>query len=159
MNDDLAEELRFHMERQIEANLAAGMNPAQARRQAVLAFGGLEGVKDNCRDQWGARLLDATAKDLHYALRGFCKNPIFTLAAVCTLALGIGATTAVFSVVDRILFRSLPYPQAEYLVSVGITAPIENNEFMLGANYAFWREARLPFTAITSMTAFDSAAS
>ncbi|HYL95319.1 MAG TPA: ABC transporter permease, partial [Terriglobales bacterium] len=159
MNDDLAEELRFHMERQMEANLAAGMGPEQARRQAVLAFGGLEGVKENCRDQWGARLLDSTAKDVHYAFRGFRKNPVFTLAAVCTIALGIGATTAVFSVVDRILFRSLPYPQAERLVSVGITAPIENNEFMLGANYAFWREARLPFTAITSMTAFDSAAS
>ncbi|HKW68621.1 MAG TPA: ABC transporter permease [Terriglobales bacterium] len=159
MNDDLAEELRFHMERQIEANLAAGMGPEQARRQAVLAFGGLEGVKENCRDQWGARLLDSTAKDVHYALRGFRKNPVFTLAAVCTIALGIGATTAVFSVVDRILFRSLPYPKAERLVSVGITAPIENNEFMLGANYANWREARLPFTAITSMAAFDSAAS
>ncbi len=159
MNDELAEELRFHLERQIEANLAAGMEPEQARRQAVLAFGGLEGVKEDCRDQWGARLLDSAAKDLHYALRGFCKNPVFTLAAVCTIALGIGATTAVFSVVDRILFRSLPYPQAERLVSVGITAPIENNEFMLGANYANWREARLPFTAITSMTAFDSATS
>jgi len=94
---------------------------------------------------------------LRYALRGFRKNPVFTLAAVCTIALGIGATTAVFSVVDRILFRSLPYVHAEGLVSVGITAPIEDNEFMLGANYAYWREAKLPFTAITSMTAFDSA--
>src|SRR5690348_17125095 len=94
MNDDLAEELRFHLEQQIEANLAAGMNPEQARRQAVLAFGGLEGFKEECRDQWGARLLDSIAKDLHYALRGFRKNPVFTLAAVCTIALGIGATTA-----------------------------------------------------------------
>ncbi|HKW25173.1 MAG TPA: ABC transporter permease [Terriglobales bacterium] len=159
MNDDLAEELGFHLEQQIEANLAAGMEPEHARRQAVLAFGGLEGVKEHCRDQWGARLLDSTAKDLRYALRGFRKSPLFTLAAVFTIALGIGATTAVFSVVDRILFRSLPYPHAERLVSVGITAPIENNEFMLGANYAYWREARLPFTAITSMTAFDTATS
>jgi predicted permease len=159
MNDELAEELRFHLEQQIAANLAAGMEPERARRQAVLAFGGLEGIKDGCRDQWGARLLDAGAKDLRYALRGFRKNPFFTLAVVCTLGLGIGATTAVFSVVDRILFRSLPYPQAERLVSVGITAPIENNEFMLGANYAYWREARLPFTAVTSMAAFDAATS
>jgi len=159
MHDDLAEELHFHLERQIEAYLAAGMDPVQARRQAALAFGGLEGVKEDCRDQWGARLLDSSAKDLRYALRGFRKNPVFTLAALCTIALGIGATTAVFSVVDRILFRSLPYAQAERLVSVGITAPIENNEFMLGANYAYWRESRLPFTDITSMTAFDSAAS
>ncbi|HEV2118295.1 MAG TPA: ABC transporter permease [Terriglobales bacterium] len=159
MNNDLADELRFHLEQQIEANLAAGMEPEQARRQALIAFGGLESIKEDCRDQWGARLLDSTAKDLHYALRGFHKNPLFTLAVVCTIALGIGASTAVFSFVDRILFRSLPYPHAARLVSVGITAPIENNEFMLGANYAYWREARLPFSAITSMTAFDSAAS
>src|SRR6185437_12217530 len=106
MNDDLAEELRFHLEQQIEQNVAAGMAPEQARRQAVLAFGGLESVKEDCRDQWGARLLDITLKDLRYALRGFRKSPVFTLAVVCTIALGIGATTAVFSVVDRILFRS-----------------------------------------------------
>jgi predicted permease len=159
MNDDLAEELRFHLEQQIEQNVAAGMAPEQARRQAVLAFGGLESVKEDCRDQWGARLLDITLKDLRYALRGFRKSPVFTLAVVCTIALGIGATTAVFSVVDRILFRSLPYPHAERLVSVGITAPIEDNEFMLGANYAYWRQAKLPFESITSMTAFDSAMS
>lgn len=157
MNQDLAEELRFHLERQMEANIVAGMDAEQARRQARLAFGGLEAVKEDCRDQWGACLLDSTAKDLRHALRGFRRNPVFTLAAVCTIALGIGSTSAVFSVVDRILFRSLPYVHAERLVSVGITAPIENEEFMLGANYAYWREAKLPFTAITSMTAFDSA--
>jgi len=159
MNEELAEELRFHLDRQTEANIAAGMEPERARRQARLALGGLEAVKEDCRDQWSARLLDSALMDLRHALRGFRKNPAFTLAAVCTIALGIGATTAVFSVVDRILFRSLPYARAERLVSVGITAPIENNEFMLGANYAYWREAKLPFTAITSMTAFDPAAS
>ncbi len=157
MNDDLAEELRFHLEQQIGANVAAGMEPEQARRQALLAFGGLEGVKEDCRDQWAANLLDSTLKDLNYALRGFRKNPVFTVAAVGTLALGIGATTAVFSVVDRILFRSLPYAHADRLVSVGITAPIEDNEFMLGTDYANWREARLPFSAITSLTASVSA--
>ena len=157
MNRDLAEELCFHLEQQMEANIAAGMDPEQARRQARLVFGGLEGVKEDCRDQWGARLLDSTTKDLRHALRGFRRNPVFTLAAVCTIALGIGATTAVFSVVDRILFRSLPYAHAERLVSVGITAPIENNEFMLGANYAYWREAKLPFQALTSLTPLDSA--
>jgi predicted permease len=157
MNQELDEELRFHLEQQVRANLAAGMAAEQAQRQARLVFGGLESVKDDCRDQWSSRLLDSTARDLRYAVRGFRRNPVFTLAVLCTLALGIGATTAVFSVVDRILFRPLPYGRADRLVSVGITAPIENNEFMLGANYAFWREARLPFQSITSLTAFTSA--
>lgn len=157
MNQELADELQFHISEQTRENLAAGMEPRQARRQALLAFGGLEAVKEDCRDQWGTRLLDSTAKDLRYALRGFRRNPVFTLAVICTVALGIGATTAVFSVVDRILFRSLPYSNAERLVSVGITAPIVDNEFMLGGNYAYWREARLPFQAITSMTVFGSA--
>ena len=157
LNEELAEELRFHLDQQTEANIAEGMEPERARRQARLALGGLEAVKEDCRDQWKASLLDSRLMDLRYALRGFRKSPVFTLAAVGTIALGIGSTTAVFSVVDRILFRNLPYAHAERLVSVGITAPIENEEFMLGANYAFWREAQLPFTAITSMTAFDSA--
>lgn len=158
MNQELANELQFHIEEQTRENLKAGMEEQEARRQALLAFGGLESVKEDCRDQWGTRLLDSTAKDLRYALRGFRRRPVFTIAAICTVALGIGATTAVFSVVDRILFRSLPYPHADQLVSVGITAPIEDNEFMLGGNYAYWREAKLPFQSITSVTAFDSAA-
>ncbi|HEU5337112.1 MAG TPA: ABC transporter permease [Terriglobales bacterium] len=156
MNQELADELQFHLEEQTRENLAAGMELQQARRQALLAFGGLEAVKEDCRDQWGTRLLDSTAKDLRYALRGFRRSPVFTVAAICTVALGIGATTAVFSVVDRILFRSLPYPHAARLISVGITAPIEDNEFMLGGNYAYWREAKLPFQSITSVTASTS---
>src|SRR5438552_10573460 len=79
LNDGLSDELRFHLEQQIQENVAAGMDPERARRHAILAFGGLEGIKEDCRDQWGARLLDSTAKDLHYALRGFRKNPLFTL--------------------------------------------------------------------------------
>jgi len=72
-------------------------------------------------------------------MRGFRRNPIFTVTIVLTLMLGIGATTAVFSVVDRILFRSLPYAHADRLVSVGLVAPIEPQEFMLGGSYYDWR--------------------
>ena len=88
--------------------------------------------------------------DLRYTLRILLKNPAFTLTAVLALALGIGATTAVFSVVDRILFRSLPYPQEDRLVSLGLVAPIEPQEFMLGADYVEWRRQQTPLESLTS---------
>ncbi|MFB3920472.1 MAG: ABC transporter permease [Terriglobia bacterium] len=90
-------------------------------------------------------------QDLRFGLRMLVKNPGFTAVAVITLALGIGATTAVFSVADRILFRSLPYPASERLVSVGFVAPIEPNEFMLGTDYLEWRAHQAPFESFTSM--------
>ena len=91
-------------------------------------------------------------QDLRLPARGFRRNPTFTLTAVLTVALGIGATTAVFSVVDRLLFRSLPYTDAGRLVSVGLVAPIEPQEFMLGADYVEWRERQTPFASITTMS-------
>src|SRR5438105_1978152 len=94
-----------------------------------------------------SRLWESIILDLRYALRGFPRNPVFTLAVILTIAIGIGASTAVFSVVDRILFRSLPYPEDDRLVTVGITAPIEQQEFMLGGAYLDWREHQTPFRA------------
>ena len=88
--------------------------------------------------------------DLRHTIRMLFKNPGFTLTAVLALALGVGATTAVFSVVDRILFRSLPYPQEERLVSLGLVAPIEPQEFMLGADYIEWRRQQTPLESLTS---------
>ena len=85
---------------------------------------------------------------MRYALRGFARAPLFTVTAMLALALGIGAGTAVFSVVDRILFRSLPYPQADRLVSLGMMAPIVPQEFMLGYDYLEWRARQQPFESI-----------
>jgi predicted permease len=89
-------------------------------------------------------------QDLRYGLRLLARNPGFTAVAVLTLALGIGATTAVFSVVDRVLFRSLPYPEADRLVSLGWMAPLDPNEFMLSYDYVDWRAAQTPFESMTS---------
>jgi putative ABC transport system permease protein len=149
---DMQDELRFHLERQIAANISAGLVPDEARRQAVLQLGALEGVKENCREQRSGFWLESFYADVRYGLRVLRKNPGFTVVAILTLALGIGATSSVFSAVDRILFRSLPYPQAGRLVSFGLTAPIERNEFMLGSNYVDWRRAPGPFQSMTSMT-------
>jgi putative ABC transport system permease protein len=101
-------------------------------------------------DNWSGWLA-GVKQDFRFALRGLRRAPLFALLTVATLAVGIGACTAVFSVVDRLLFRSLPYPQANRLVSVGITGPIDTNEFMLGRSYVDWRQRQTPFLALTSM--------
>src|SRR5215831_14557511 len=96
-------------------------------------------------------LLESFLQDLRYAVRGLRRAPAFAITAVAAIALGTGAGTAVFSVVDRILFRSLPYAHDDQLVSVGITAPIAHQEFLLGSDYLEWREHQKPFAAFASM--------
>ena len=88
---------------------------------------------------------------MRYALRSLLRAPVFTVAVVLTIALGIGAATAVFSVVDRILFRDMPYRDGGRLVAFGVTAPIEPSEFMLGNAYQDWRDKQTPFETVTSM--------
>ena len=100
-----------------------------------------------------AALLESLIQDLRYGVRGFVRNPMFTLTAVFAAALGIGTTTAVFSVVDRILFRSLPYPNEDRLVSVGMMTPLDTSEFLFAGAYLDRRRSQTPFESITSFTA------
>ena len=95
---------------------------------------------------------DGLRQDLSYAFRTFTKNPGFTAASIIALALGIGSVTAVFSVVDPLLFRPLPYAQAERLVSVGMAAPIEPSEWLLGPDYYDWRDKQTAFTSMSAIT-------
>jgi putative ABC transport system permease protein len=132
------------------------MSESEARRQALIDFGGIEQAREETYRQRPGWLLETAVQDVRYALRGFGRNLPFTLTVIATLALGIGATTAVFSVVDPILFRSLPYPDAGRLVSVGLTAPIIPEEFMLGGSYYVWRDNQKPFEAFTSETGVSS---
>ena len=147
---ELDEELQFHLEQSIEAEIAAGKTPEEARRRAMIAFGGVERTREQSHEQRPGWLIETVLQDVRYALRGFRRNPTFTLTVIVTLAIGIGATTAVFSVVDRILFRSLPYAHSDRLVSVGLLAPIIPQEFMLGGSYYEWRDHQTPFEALTS---------
>jgi predicted permease len=98
------------------------------------------------------RQIDTLAQELRHALRGFRRAPQFTLVAVVAVALGVGPTTAVFSVVDHILFRSLPYPHDDRLVSFGMTAPIATQEFMMGYDYLDWHETNTPFQSLGAWT-------
>ncbi len=97
--------------------------------------------------------LDTTTQDLKFAIRGLLRNPMFALTAILAAALGVGATTAVFSVVDRILFRALPYGHAQDLVSVGMMAPLDTNEFMFASEYFDLRRNAGPFSEVTSFQA------
>jgi len=124
MPGELSDELNFHFERLVEQKIKAGQSEDEARRQARVEFGNLDRAIDATAAQYPGWWLERVKQDVRYGLRGLRRNLVFTGAAVLTLALGIGATTAVFSVIDRILFRSLPYAHDDRLVSVGLVAPI-----------------------------------
>jgi putative ABC transport system permease protein len=150
LDGDLDAELRAHLEMLTEENVRRGMSPVEARYAARREFGGVEQSKELHREQRSIPFLDALFQDLRFALRGLRNRPGFALVAILTLSLGIASTTAVFSVVDRILFRSLPYPHDEELVSFGDKAPFEANEFVLGPDYVDWKKGQTPFLSVTS---------
>src|SRR5215468_3429208 len=118
MEDELQAELRFHIEREIEENIVRGMTPEEARYAALRNFGGVERVKEESRDVRGIRLLEELRQDLRYAVRILLRSPGFSFIAIATMALGIGATTAIYSVIDATLLHPLPYPNPSELVRI-----------------------------------------
>lgn len=117
-DQQMNEELRFHIEEQVASNIAAGMAPDEARRLAKAQLGGVEAVKENCREQRRGFWLESIWTNLRYAFRMMRREPGFTLVVVLTLALGIGANSAVFSAIDAILLRPLPFPDGDQLMLI-----------------------------------------
>ena len=128
---ELDEELQFHLEKQKDKYIASGMPPIDARRRVRIDFGTPDSIKDQCRDAWGIRALDEVSRNVRYAARTLAKRPGFTTVAVLTLGLGVGANGAVFSALNAIVLRPLPFPDAHQLLSI--------DQYEPAAARPFWR--------------------
>ncbi|HEY1946778.1 MAG TPA: ABC transporter permease [Bryobacteraceae bacterium] len=139
VENELDEELRSHIEQQVAKHVRAGMTREEALRQTRLNFGGLDQVKEDCRESRGVSLLETSAQDVRYALRQLRRSPGFTLTTVLTLALGIGANAAIFTLVNAMLLKNLPVANPKALVRVGDAYQCcVNNDALNDGDYALF---------------------
>jgi predicted permease len=150
---EFTEELESHLALHIEDNLRAGMSPEEARRVALVKLGGVTQVQELHREQRGLPMLETLLQDLRYGARMLFKNPGFTLIAALTLALGIGATTAIFSLLDTVLLRPLPFRDPERLVMLWEGAAHTGNHRnpLAPANYADWKAQNQSFEDVAAL--------
>jgi predicted permease len=147
---ELTDEIESNLQLHIEDNLRAGMTPEEARRQALLKSGGIESAKESYRERRGIPLLETLWQDIRYGLRMLRKSPGFTAVAILTLALGIGANTAIFSVVDAVLLRPLPYPHSDRLVMVYQSASQLGRAGPSYPNFQDWQRATRSFEELVA---------
>lgn len=150
MDEEFDEELRFHLDRQIQANLEAGMSPAEAERAARLTLGHVDTIKEVSRDARPGAFLRQTIRDLVYGVRLLRRAPAFTITSILIVALGVGMTTAVFSVLYGVALRPLPYPDPASLVGLWTRHPQFGGQRIVvnGADYRDWRTTNRVFEDI-----------
>jgi predicted permease len=157
LDRELDEELRYHLEREAELHAAGGMGPEEARRAALRDFGDSGGVtqsREQCREARGVRPVEDLRQDIVFGLRVLRRNPVFSLVAVATLALGVGANTALFSITNAVVFRPLPFAEAERLLTLWeCSAKSEAARVIVSpANYLDWREQTRSFEEMGAYT-------
>src|SRR5262245_25644361 len=149
---EMEAEMRFHLEMEEAKNLRRGMSEEEARLAARRDFGGVEQKKEEYRELSRFRRLEELWQDARYGGRMLLKTPGFTAAAALTLALGVGANTAVFSVVYATLLKPLPYPEAERIYGVEVVIPERNLSFAGRIqDYLEWRKASTAFSAVAAL--------
>jgi predicted permease len=150
MEEDLGEEIEAHIELQTRKYLAAGLDKQQARRRARLEFGGIEPVKESCREQRPGNLLENFFRDVQFAIRSMRRDPALALVALVTLAICIGANTTIFSIVNTVLLRPLPYPAPDRLYWLSERMGKAQMDVGLGADYYTLREQNRIFEDIAA---------
>jgi len=149
---ELDDELRFHLEREVEKLVQRGMTPEAAMRQARIALGGLDSTKEQVRDTRPARWLEDAASDISYALRSLRRSPAFAVAAILTIALGLGVNAAVFQLVHAVLLEPLPYRAPQQLVHIAETQPLFPVYQTAAPDFFDWRRMSTSFDGLAAHT-------
>jgi putative ABC transport system permease protein len=152
---ELQDELESHIQMHMEDNLRSGMTPKEARRQAMIRLGGIESTKEAYREQRGLPVLETLWQDVRFGLRMLRKNPGFTAVILITLALGIGANTAIFSIVNGVLLKPLPYEQPSQLVQVWEASPEDKQNSVSPGAFLDWRDNNTVFDSLSLCQQMD----
>src|SRR5262245_32383407 len=155
---ELDDEMQYHLQLEIEVQRNAGLTLDEARHAALRTMGPIEKSKEECRDLRRGRLLSECLRDLRYAVRGLRRRPGFATLAIAIMAVGIGANTAVFSVVNGVLLKSLPYPDADRIVVVRTTSlkTGEINPLVTLGDFLDWRAQSASFEAMATYRGGDA---
>ncbi len=153
VEDELNEEFQFHVDSRIAQEIAAGKSPEEARRIAMAAMDGLSQRQEECRDARRVNLFDHLSRDIRFGLRSLRKTPAFTVTALLTLTLGIGVNAAIFSVINAVLLRPLPYPQPDRLVRLyeSNTSLTDNRDSVSAPNFQDWRAQARSFSSMSAL--------